>query len=115
MTDFVWSHSERRDLFLASRILSEGTHNGDWVQWASDTLLEEIELYDDPLQGAYAWLFDDEVSLANDLGERLWGMVQSDPFSAAELLAVDSTTSGSVRTAATNLVVRMAANGRSFP
>ena len=110
MGDYIWNQPERRDLYLASRVLAEGLLDGDWIQWAADVLLEDLELYDDPQQGAGSWLFDDEVNFATELGQRLWSAVQADPFSAAEILA--NRASQPVREAATKLIARMRANGR---
>jgi hypothetical protein len=110
MAEYVWSQPERRDLYLASRVLAEGQLDGDWMQWASDVLLQDSELYSDPRQGVGSWLFDDEVQLATELGERLWSAVQANPFSAAEKLA--NSASQPVRNAATKLVARIRANGR---
>lgn len=112
MTDCVWSRPERRDLYLASRLLAERTCDGDWLQWASDTLVQDLELYDDPRQGVGTWLFEDEVDLANDLGERLWSIIQSNPFNAAQLLTAED---AALRQIASNLIERMEANGRVCP
>lgn len=110
MTDYVWSHIERRDLYLASRILANsGRYDGDWTQWASDTLIYELEIYNDPRQGVGSFLRDDEVQLVNELGERLWSIVQPDPFGAPVLLAEANP---SLQPLASKLVERMEANGR---
>jgi hypothetical protein len=111
MGQYAWNQPERRDLYLASRILAEGQQDGDWVQWASDTLLQDLELYDDPDQGAGVWKHGDEVVLARELGEKLWQAVGSDPFSAAELLSGPDQ-SEQVRATAARLVQIMDANGR---
>jgi hypothetical protein len=44
MGRFTWHYTERQDLYLASRILSGGYGDGDWMQWASDLLLQHLEL-----------------------------------------------------------------------
>jgi hypothetical protein len=108
MEDYVWSHPERRDLYLAARILARGEEDGDWRQWASDTLIQDLELYDDPRQGVGAWLAPDEVELANELGESLWRIVGADPDSAASLLAGANS---SMRAVASKIVERIEANG----
>jgi len=110
MTDYIWSHNERRDLYLASRILATSERNdGDWTQWASDTLIYDLEIYNDPRQGVDYFLFQDEAQLVDELGECLWGIVQTDPFSAAALLAEANP---SLKGIASKLVERMEANGR---
>lgn len=110
MTDYVWSHIERRDLYLASRILANrARYDGDWTQWASDTLIYDLEIHNDPRQGVNHFLCDDEIQLVDDLGERLWSIVQIDPFSAAALLAEANP---SLQPLASKLVERIEVNGR---
>jgi hypothetical protein len=110
MGTYVWSHLERRDLYLASRLLADAERDGDWVQWASDTLIYVLEIYNDPREGVGFWLFEDEVQFVDELGERLWGVVKADPYNAAALVGQDD---GSLRATASKLVERMKANGRS--
>lgn len=81
------------------------------MQWASDTLIHDLEIYDDPRQGVGLWLFDDEVQLVEDLGACLWTSIQADPFSAAALL---TQADPSLRALASKLVERMEANGRTI-
>ncbi|WP_423141690.1 hypothetical protein ACOYW6_12805 [Parablastomonas sp. CN1-191] len=110
MTDYIWSHPERRDLYLAGRILADsGRYDGDWTQWASDTLIYDLEIYNDPRQGVAFFLREDEVQLVDELGERLWRIVQPDPFSATALLAEANP---SLQPLARKLVERIEANGR---
>ena len=108
MSEFAWKHPERRDLFLASRILAEGVDDGDWLQWASDTLIQDLELYED--QGAGFWMVESEVSLANEVGEKLWALVQDNPFEAAKRLTMPEVTP--LRQAAAALVNLIKMNGR---
>jgi hypothetical protein len=109
MESFRWSHLERRDLFLASRLLADGSPDGDWMQWVSDTLIYDLEIYNDPRQGVGFWLFQDEVPLVNDLGECLWDTIKVDPHNAAALLANPHVP---LRRLASDLVDRIVANGR---
>lgn len=110
MTDYVWNHVERRDLYLASRILANsGPYDGDWMQWASDTLIYDLEIYNDPRQGVDYFLFQDEVQLVDELGECVWGVIQTDPLSAAPLL---SERNRSLQGLACKLIQRIEANGR---
>jgi len=108
MGAYVWNCPERRDLYLASRVLTDEKSDGHWVQWASDTLIQDLELYDDPWQGVGSWLMADEAAFANDLGECLWRVVGADPFSAAEAIAADGT---ALRSTASKLVGLMKKNG----
>lgn len=110
MENYVWKSPERRDLYLAARILSGENGDGDWVQWASDTLVQDLELYDDPRQGVGSWLGADEAEIANKLGECLWRVVGADPFSAANTIAGGG---AELRSIASRLVERMKANGRA--
>ena len=110
MSDFVWKHPERRDLFLACRILADGVDDGDWLQWASDTLIQDLELFDDPRQGTGFWIFENEASLANEVGEKLWTLVQDNPFEAAKRLT--GLNMQPLRQTASDLVMLMRVNGR---
>ncbi|WP_260598259.1 hypothetical protein [Sphingomonas endolithica] len=112
MKTYVWKSPERRDLYLAGRILSgeNGDGDGDWVQWASDTLIQDLELYEDPRQGVGSWLAVDEADIANELGVCLWRVVGADPFSAADKIAADG---AALRSIASELVERMEVNGRA--
>lgn len=110
MDTYISKSPERRDLYLAGRILAGENSDGDWVQWASDTVIQDLELYDDPRQGVGCWLAEDEASLAKDFGECLWRVVGADPFNAAKRIAADG---AALRSIALNLVERLKANGRN--
>lgn len=109
MGAYVWNCAERRDLFLASRILAGENVDGHWVQWASDTLIQDLELHSDPRQGVGSWLVGEEAKTASELGECLWALVEADPFSAAETIATDG---AGLRPIAARLVQQIKANGR---
>ncbi|RYG98864.1 MAG: hypothetical protein EON58_05830 [Alphaproteobacteria bacterium] len=109
MESYVWNCRERRDQYLAGRILAAETGAGDWVQWASDTLIQDLELYDDPRQGVGSWLAADEADIANELGEILWRGVGADPFCASKRIAENGV---AFRLIASKLVERIKANGR---
>lgn len=66
-----WWNEDRRDLFRSVEVIASDAPNPDQIGAALDTLLNDLELYDDPRQGAGAWLFDDETQLAERLGEKL--------------------------------------------
>ena len=109
MGAYNWNHAERRDLYLASRILAGENADGHWVQWASDTLIQDLELYSDPRQGVGSWLVGGEADTANELGECLWALVEADPSSAAEKIATDG---AALRPIALRLIEQMEAHGR---
>lgn len=108
MGAYIWKSPERRDLYVTSRILAGEKTDKHWVQWASDTLMQDLELYDDPRPGVEAWLVGGEAALANALGECLWSLVGADPSSAAEKIAADCVP---LRSVASRLVELMEANG----
>ncbi len=111
MGSYHWNQPERRDLYLAARILAGPEDAGEWRQWASETLIQDLELYSDPRQGTGSWLAKDEEALAIELGERLWRVVQIDLFSAAELLAKADPSLSAV---ARKLIEQMESNGRTI-
>lgn len=114
MSEFTWLHPERHDLYLAARVFAEAERDGDWIQWAANTVLIHIELYDDPRQGQNSWLFDDELAPANAFAEELWAVVEADPYSAPELLA-SSPLAEALRVTAATLVATLERNGRGIP
>ncbi|GGE82014.1 hypothetical protein GCM10011404_13320 [Sphingomonas prati] len=107
---YVWKWPGRRDLYLAAGILASKNGCGDWVQWASDTLIQDLDLHGDPRQGVGSWLAADEGDIVNELGECLWRIVGPDPFSAAMKIAAEG---AALRSIASKLVERMKANGRA--
>lgn len=111
MGSYNWNSTERRDLFLASRILAGEKEDGHWVQWASDTLIQDLELYSDPRQGVGSWLIGDEADAANELGECLWAIVGTDPFNAAERIA---SAGPALRSLASRLIRKIEENGRGL-
>jgi hypothetical protein len=94
---------------LGSRILADESSDGHWLQWASDTLIQDLEPYSDPWQGVGSWLIGEEVNTANELGEGLWALVKADPFSAAETLATHGV---GLQPIASRLVLKMVMNWR---
>ena len=110
MGTFAWNDPGRRELYLGSRILADRGSDGDWLQWGSETLLDTLELYSDPQQGVGSWKFENEASLAKELAERLWALVEENPYEAAERLAEEA--AEPVRQAAADLAGRMLENGR---
>lgn len=110
METHVWKWPERRDLYLALRILAGETDDGDWLQWASDTLIQDLELYHDPTQGVRSWLAGDELDSARELGKCLWHIVGANPFSAAKRIG----DSAALRSIASKLVELIEANGRDI-
>lgn len=50
-------------------------HDADLLGDCVDTLLNDLEIYDDPRQGAGSWLFSDELPLIDDFAVRLKAVV----------------------------------------
>ncbi len=74
MDDNQWVWPERRDLYRACLILADPEATSARVREASDILLNDIELFDDPRQGKDLWLFPDEGPIASDLATKLHGL-----------------------------------------
>ena len=109
METYIWMQPERRDLYLAAHILARSEQHGEWLQWASDTLIEDLELHSRPQKGANFWIAGDEVELVNELGRLLWSIVEADPRDCAGLLAAPHPALSAV---AGKVVERIAVNGR---
>lgn len=106
-----WWNEDRRDLFRSTETLASEGKDADRLGLALDTILNDLELYDDPRQGAGVWLFESELRLADQLGEELHRVVgDAEPVVAgAEALA--STDWPNVRATAVGLLRLMEANG----
>ena len=76
-----------------------------------DTILNDLELYDDPVQGRDSWLFDDELHLANALGEQLKVTVNQSRLVEAGPAALASESWPGARNTAVALLSLMTANG----
>jgi hypothetical protein len=74
MDDDQWVWPERRDLYRACLILADPEATSARVSEATDILLNDIELFDDPRQGKDLWLFPDEGPVADDLATKLHGL-----------------------------------------
>ncbi|MBT0666913.1 hypothetical protein HT136_00830 [Novosphingobium profundi] len=71
MNENHWVWPERRDLYYACLILADPQTSTARASEAAETLLNDIELYDDPHQGKGTWLFPDELPVADDLAFKL--------------------------------------------
>lgn len=76
-----------------------------------DTILNDLELYDDPVQGCGFWLFDNELPLAKALGEKLRETVNQARLVEAGPTALASESWPNARSTAVSLLSLMAANG----
>lgn len=66
-----WWNEERRELVRSLEAIASEVTNPDRIGLCLDTILHDLELYDDPRQGVGAWLYDDELQIAEQLGEEL--------------------------------------------
>jgi hypothetical protein len=71
MDDHQWVWPERRGLYHACLVLADPRATSERVSEAANTLLNDLELYDDPRQGRDLWLFSDEAPIADDLATKL--------------------------------------------
>jgi len=78
MHDDRWVWPERRDLYVACLTLADPQAASARLGQAAGTLLNDIELYDDPRQGADLWLFPDEASIADDLATKLRAIIEAE-------------------------------------
>lgn len=76
-----------------------------------DTILNDLELYHDPRQGAGAWLFDNELQLAERLGEMLYVAAGETRLVEAGQTAVASARWNEAQAAAADLLRLMMSNG----
>ena len=71
MDDNQWVWPERRDFYHACAALAEPQADTAQISAAVDTLLDDLELYDDPHQGRGIWLFSNELPIADGLATKL--------------------------------------------
>jgi len=71
MDDNHWVWPERRDLYHACVALAELQADTAQIGAAVDTLLNDLELFDDPQQGCGIWLYFDELPIADALATKL--------------------------------------------
>jgi hypothetical protein len=99
----VWWNEDRRELFRSVEALASAASDAARLSSSFDTILNDLELYDDPRQGAGAWLFENELQLHNVVGDEK-------PV-AASAKAVGSSEWPNVQATAAALLKLMEANG----
>lgn len=85
--------------------------NPDRIGLSLDTILNDLELYEDPMQGRGSWLFDNELHIAHALGEKLKETVNQARLVEAGPTALASESWRDARHTAVSLLSLMAANG----
>ena len=106
-----WWNEDRRSLFRSVEVIALGAVNPDRIGLCLDTVLNDLELYDDPRQGAGAWLYDNELQVAEQLGAILHTSVGGTRPIEAGRKAVASTAWADARNTATHLLGLMVSNG----
>lgn len=106
-----WWNEERRDLFRATEVVASRCSDATRLSTSLDTILNDLELYEDPRQGAGAWLFDNELKLADRLGEQLRNVVGNERPVEAGATALASDDWPTVQAMAAALLSAMRANG----
>jgi hypothetical protein len=111
-----WWNEERRQLVRSLEAIASEAPNPDRIGLCLDTILNDLELYDDPRQGVGAWLYGDELQLAERLGEKLHAAVEG----GSRLVEAGATPLASrawpeARATATHLLQLMDTNGDLVP
>ena len=106
-----WWNEDRLDLFVSAEVVASLSPDVARLGSSLDTILNDLELYEDPRQGAGAWLFENELQLANKLGEDLHSVVGDEEPVAAGAKALASSEWPNARATAAALVSVMKANG----
>jgi hypothetical protein len=106
-----WWNEDRRDLFRSAQAIASSSSDATRLGSSLDTILNDLELYEDPRQGAGAWLFENELQLAEQLGEELHNVVGDEEAVAAGEKAVANGEWPKVQATAEALLSLMEANG----
>lgn len=106
-----WWNEDRRDLFRSLEVIASDAPNPDRIGLCLDTILNDLELYDDPRQGSGVWLFDNELQLADALCEQLKAAANQARLIEAGPAALASDFWPQARDTAAALLRLMTANG----
>jgi len=106
-----WWNEDRRDLFRSLMAITSQASSPDRIGLCLDTILNDLELYDDPRQGAGAWLYENELHLAEQFGVQLHDTVSGAPLIDAGAEAIASPRWTDARATANGLLHLMEANG----
>ena len=74
-----WVHPDRRRLYRALAVLASTRLSTARAVVAKHALLNDLEIYDDPLQGIGAWLLPDEVAQLEVLGQVVKAVGEASP------------------------------------
>ncbi len=107
-----WWNEERRDMVQALEALVVDDPNPSKVGQSLDTILNDLELYDDPRQSLDRWLFDGEFQFATAFAEHLQSCVERGASQAdVGATALASSAWPIVKGAALSLLNLMTRNG----
>lgn len=106
-----WWNEDRRDLLRSTEVVASSSSDVNRLGLTLDSILNHLELYEDPRQGAGAWLFDNELQLVFQLGEQLHKAAGDEGPLAAGAKALASSDWPRVRATAAALLFLMEANG----
>ena len=106
-----WWHRGQRDRFPSIEVIASDALNPDRIGVALDTILNDSELYDDPVQGRGSSLLDTEPRFAHALGDKLQQTVTQTGLVEAGLAALASGSWSDARRTAVSFLSLMAANG----
>jgi hypothetical protein len=110
-----WWNEDRRDLFRSVEVIASDAPIPGQIGLCLDTVLNDLELYDDPREGAGMWLFENELELAEHLGEKLQEAVGQAVLIDAGSLALASRAWPDAQATAASLLKLMRANGDFTP
>jgi hypothetical protein len=106
-----WWTEDRRDLFRSLVVISSEASSAERIGLCLDTILNDLELYDDPRQGAGSWLYESGLQLADELGVQLHDAVSGAHIIDAGALVLARPSWTKVRTTAARFLRLMEANG----
>ena len=115
MSDEIWLHPDRGDLYQATKSLVDERNDADLLGECVDTLLNDLEIYDDPRQGAGSWLFPDELPLIDDFAVRLKAVVAENVPAQRGNVILTHPNIEDVRKAGRILLNAITQNGRGVP
>ncbi|MCO5791273.1 MAG: hypothetical protein HEQ21_00460 [Blastomonas sp.] len=107
-----WTPQDRIALFRSAEYLGADARNAHRIGLCLDTIMNDLEAYDDPAQGLRHWLYENEAPLLKDLAERLHDIVGAHRPIEAGQLSLQHERFASVREAASRLAALMKGNGK---
>lgn len=110
-----WWNEDRRDLFRVAAVVASEAGDPTLLGESLDIILKDLELYDDPRQGAGLWLYENELQLADRFGAELHNVLGDTVPEEAGAAALASADWLNARATAAALLTLMEANGDFIP